>query len=94
MSHVYAVLGRAEPALHHARRALELAGTEPGVRDFDVAYAYEAMARAHAVAGDAVEARRWHARAAEAGGAIAVAEDRDIFLGDFHAGPWPAADGA
>ncbi|HEV2873479.1 MAG TPA: hypothetical protein VG409_18915, partial [Actinomycetota bacterium] len=30
VSHVYAVLGRGEPALHHARRCLELAGGEPG----------------------------------------------------------------
>ena len=28
VSHVYAVLGRAEPALHHARRCLELAESE------------------------------------------------------------------
>ena len=31
VSHVYAVLGRAEPALHHARRCLALAGAEQGV---------------------------------------------------------------
>ena len=29
VSHVYAVLGRPEPALHHARRCLELADGEP-----------------------------------------------------------------
>jgi hypothetical protein len=92
VAHVYTVLGRAEPAMHHARRALALAEAEPDVRDFDVAYAYEAMARAHALAGHAGEARRWHGRAAAAGAAIADGEDRDIFLGDFHAGPWYGLD--
>ena len=46
-SRVYAVLGRAEPALWHARRCVELdeAGAE-GREDWDLAAAYEAMARA------------------------------------------------
>jgi hypothetical protein len=52
VSHVHAVLGRPEPALHHARRCQELADGEPGVADFDHAYAAEAMARALACAGD------------------------------------------
>jgi hypothetical protein len=52
VSHVYAVLGRPEPALHHARRCLELADGEPRVADFDHAYAAEAMARALACAGE------------------------------------------
>jgi len=52
---VYAVLGRGEPALWHARRCLELAqaAVETGqAESWDVPGAYEAMARAHAVAGD------------------------------------------
>jgi hypothetical protein len=88
ISHVYAVLGRAEPALHHARRCLELAASEPGVADFDHAYAAEAMARALAGAGDLDQAAAWHARATAAGAAIADAEDREIFTGDLVAGPW------
>src|SRR5438067_11801420 len=50
-SRVYAVLRRAEPALWHARRCLELCERH-GIGDFDLAFAYEALARAHAVAGD------------------------------------------
>jgi hypothetical protein len=49
---VYAVLGRPEPALHHARRCLELCERH-GIGGFDLAYAHEALARAAAVAGDA-----------------------------------------
>jgi formate hydrogenlyase subunit 6/NADH:ubiquinone oxidoreductase subunit I len=55
-SRVYATLGRAEPALHHARRCLELGVTE-GVDPFVEASAHEAMARALAVGGDLDGAR-------------------------------------
>ena len=88
VSHVYAVLGRAEPALHHARRCLQLADGEPGVADFDHAYAAEAMARALACALDLDQAATWHARATVAGAAIADDEDREIFTGDLATGPW------
>jgi hypothetical protein len=38
-SRVYAVLGRAEPALHHARRCLEIAEASPGeMEDWDVPF--------------------------------------------------------
>jgi hypothetical protein len=74
--------------LHHARRCLELAEDEPGVADFDHAYAAEAMARALACAGDLDQAATWHARAKKAGEAVADGEDREIFTGDLAAGPW------
>jgi hypothetical protein len=44
ISRVYAVLGRAEPALHHARRVLDLC-QENGIGDWDLAFSYEALAR-------------------------------------------------
>jgi len=88
VSHVYTVLGRPEPALHHARRCLDLAGTEPGVADFDHAYAAEAMARALACAGDLTQAAGWHSRATAAGATIADDEDRKIFTEDLATGPW------
>jgi uncharacterized protein YndB with AHSA1/START domain len=87
VSHVYAVLGRPEPALHHARRCLELADG-PGVADFDTAYAAEAMARALACAGDLDQAAGWHSRATAAGATIADDEDRKIFTEDLATGPW------
>src|SRR5688500_8769948 len=82
VSRVYAVLRRPEAALHHARRCLELCERH-GIGGFPLAYAYEALARAHASAGDAVEARRFaeHARQASAG--IEDAEDRDRVLADL-----------
>src|SRR5204863_5525705 len=75
-SRVYAVLGRAEPAVHHARRCLELAETAVDAAPWDVPFAYEALARAHAVAGDDDEARRWLTKAREAAEAIEKERDR------------------
>ncbi|MDX6512948.1 MAG: hypothetical protein QOE36_2452 [Gaiellaceae bacterium] len=79
-SRVYVVLGRAEPALHHARRCLELC-EEHGLADWDLAYAHEALARAHALAGDA-DAAAGHR---ELAGSIRIAdpEDREHLLEDL-----------
>lgn len=67
-SRVYAVLGRPEAALHHARRCLELSALD-GVDPFVEASAHEAMARALALAGDMDGAR------AERNAAYAIAVD-------------------
>jgi hypothetical protein len=56
ISRVYAVLQRPEPALYHARRVLDL-GQDNGIGDFDLAFAYKALARAHATGGAAAAAR-------------------------------------
>ena len=78
VSRVYTVLGRAEPALHHAQRCLEICEQNPdNVEDWDLPFAHEALARAHAVAGSDGEARRCEALAREAGQAIADPEDRE-----------------
>ena len=84
-SHVYAVVGRAEPALHHARRCLALTD-EHGLQDFDLGYAHEAMARALALSGEPDEARV-HLAAARAV-PIADPEDREIYEADLAAEPW------
>ena len=65
---VYAVLGRGEPALWHARRCVEI-NEANGQRDWDLPAAYEAMARATDVAGDAAAAADWKAKATAALGA-------------------------
>jgi hypothetical protein len=81
-SRVYAVLGRPEPALRHARRCLELC-EEHGIGDWDLGFAYEALARAHAVAGDAPDTARWLARAQEQAGHVAEADDREHLLAEL-----------
>jgi hypothetical protein len=86
ISRVYAVLGRAEPALHHARRVLDLC-QEHGIGDFDLAFAYEALARGHAVAGEAGPARDRTDQALAAAEGIADREDRDLLLADLETIP-------
>lgn len=58
MSRVYAILERSEAALHHARKSLRLC-TEHQLGDFDLAFAYEAMARANNVADDSAEQEKY-----------------------------------
>jgi hypothetical protein len=80
ISRVYAVLGRGEPAVHHARRCLELCEQHPGnLEDWDLPFAYEALARAHTLAGNDDHARRYESLAQESGDAIADPEDREHF---------------
>jgi hypothetical protein len=79
---VYSVLGRAEPALYHARHVVSICERH-GIGDFDLAFGYEALARAYAVAGDAAESGRWLVRARDAAAGIADAEDRGLVLADL-----------
>ena len=85
ISRVYALLGRGEPAVWHARRCLDHC-EENGIGDWDLAYAYEALARAHAVAGN-TEAADWKAKARAAGDEIADPEDREHFDEDYETLP-------
>ena len=83
-SRVYAVLGRAEPALWHARRCLAInEANVDGRADWDLASAYEAMARANLAAGDLAEVTAWKARATTALGGIADRDDREIIESDL-----------
>jgi hypothetical protein len=85
-SRVYAVLRRAEPSLFHARRVLEIC-EENGIGDFDLAFAYEALARAHAVGGDGKLAREMTEKALAAAKGIAQDEDRTLVLADLETIP-------
>jgi tetratricopeptide (TPR) repeat protein len=86
ISRVYAVLGRPEPALHHARRVLDLC-QEHGIGDWDLAFGYEALARAYAIAGDIRQAREYTDKALAAAADIAGDEDRDLVLADLETIP-------
>jgi DNA-binding transcriptional MerR regulator len=81
-SRVYAVLSRAEPSVHHAARALAICDAA-GIEGFFRAASYEALARAHAVAGDRDEAERNRELAWKAAESIDEDEDREIFENDM-----------
>jgi hypothetical protein len=83
-SRVYSVVGRAEPALHHAQRSFEICKQNPdNVEDWDLAFAHEALARANGLAGNEDEARRYRERGRELADAIADPEDKEIVLKDL-----------
>jgi hypothetical protein len=85
-SRVYAVLNRPEPCLHHAQRCLDIC-QENGIADWDVAFAYEALARAHAVGGDAAQARSCTEQALAVADDVAEDEDRELVLSDLESIP-------
>lgn len=81
-SRVYAVAGRAEPALWHARLALAIC-EQHGIADFDLGFTYEALARAYALAGQPDEATRYLEQARKASADIAADHDRELLLADL-----------
>src|SRR3954470_3410495 len=83
-SRVYAVIGRGEAAFWHAQRCLDLC-TRNDIADWDLAYAHEAMARAHAVLGDADACSR-HVTAAP-GVRIAENDGRELLERDLRSIP-------
>jgi len=89
IARAHAELGNADAALRHALRCRELTDEfAPLMQDFDVAYCWEALARAHAVAGRDDEARGYRQEARHAGNGIANSEDRAIFQEDLKGGDW------
>ncbi len=82
ISRVYALLKRAEPCLYHADRCMRVT-LENELKDFDLAFAYEAMARACDLAGDPVETAKYQALAEEAGAEISDPQDREYFFSEL-----------
>jgi DNA-binding transcriptional MerR regulator len=82
VSRMYAVLGRGEPALWHARRCLEIC-EENGIGDWDLAFAFEALARASRVAGDQAGRDTYLAQARHAATQIKEDEDRQLLEADL-----------
>ncbi|MGO9342147.1 MAG: MerR family transcriptional regulator [Acidimicrobiales bacterium] len=86
VSRVYAVLRRPEPCLYHAQRVLDVCLANE-IADWDIAFAYEALARAHAISGDPETARAMTERALDAAEDIKEDEDRKIVLADLETIP-------
>jgi hypothetical protein len=78
ISRVYVTLGRAEPALYHAGRCLAYCEASlDDIADWDLPYAYEALSRAHVVAGNQEEAKRYAARARDLAAEVEDEHDRE-----------------
>ncbi|MBX3458886.1 MAG: hypothetical protein KF696_02835 [Planctomycetes bacterium] len=89
ISRVYSVLGNGREAVRHAKRCLQLSEQHADeIEDFDQAFAYEAMARAHAVEGDSQQSEKYFRLAIEHGRAIKDEKNRKVFEAEFKAGDW------
>lgn len=86
VSRVYATLGRAEQALYHAGRSLDICQANQ-FGDFDLAFAHEALARARDVAGDLTGRDRSLELAVIAGQAIEKEDDRKHFFSELKSIP-------
>ena len=82
ISHVYSVLGRGEPAHYHARRSLAIC-QENNIGDFDLAFAYEALARAASVLGNEKAMKENLTLAKAAGEKIAEQDDKEYLFAEL-----------
>ncbi len=83
-SRAHAVLGQAEGAIHHAERCLAIVTASPAaMEEFDLPAAYEALARAHAVAGNEAESQHYLGLGRVAAAAIADEDDRATIEADL-----------
>ena len=86
IAHVYTLLNLPERALHYAQLCLRQCEVNQ-IGDFDLAFAYEAVARALACQGDLVEAGKYYRLAEAAEDHIAETDDRELFLSDLRKPP-------
>jgi hypothetical protein len=86
ISRVYAVLGFGVMAFKYAQSSLDLC-QEHDYGDFDLAFAYEALARASSVSGDVAKTGGYIRLAKDAGEAIEKKEDKDYFFSELESIP-------
>ncbi len=84
LSRVYATVKDASSSLLYARKCLELIKRYPKeMEDFDLAYAYEANARASFLSKRSGDGKKFLGLAKIAGEKISDPEDKNIFFSDF-----------
>jgi len=79
---MYTVVNRPQSALYHTKRCFEIC-KEDNFGDWDIAFAYEAMARAHAAAGQNAECKKYIELANKAGEQIKEKGDRDYLFSEL-----------
>ena len=83
ISRVYAILGKSDEALSYAKETLKIT-EDNNLKDFDLAYAYEAMARAYLIENKQNESKKWYKKAKVAGNLIVGEKDKEYFLIDLN----------
>jgi hypothetical protein len=86
LSRVYAAQGFGVMSFRYAKCCLELC-EKNDIGDFDLAFAYEGLARACAVSGDAAKASGYISLAMTAGEDIAKEDDRQYFYQELQSVP-------
>ncbi len=82
VSRVYSECSRAEAAIHHANNSQQIC-TQNNIGDFDLAFAYEALARAFMVSGDGMRSEEYMHKATQASQAISKKEDKEYLLSEL-----------
>ena len=82
ISRVYALLDRGEPCWYHANRCLEIT-LDNDLKDFDLAFAYESIARAAFINQNEVEMAKYLTLAQDSGALIASPDDQEYFFSEL-----------
>jgi hypothetical protein len=82
VSRIYSLAGRADPALHHAANSLQIC-QKHGIGDFDLAFAYEALARAYFIEGNNSKFEESRELALAAAENINEKDDKEYFLNEL-----------
>jgi hypothetical protein len=83
ISRVYAILGQGKNALDYAKSCLHLC-IDNDFKDFDLAFAYEAVARAFAILGNENLMEKHQSLAKKAGEEIEKEDDRKYFFSELN----------
>lgn len=83
ISHVFAILWKSDEALSYAKQTLKIT-EDNNLKDFDLAYAYEAMARAYSISDNKHESKEWYNKAKISGDLIEGEKDKEYFLLDLN----------
>lgn len=82
ISRVYSLVNMPESALFHGKKSLDLCEAN-NIGDFDLAFAYESIARAHMVDNNKEEMQKYIDLATEAAENIKKKEDKEYFLSEL-----------
>lgn len=82
ISRVYALAGMAESAILHGKESLRLC-RENDIGDFDLAFAYEAIARAYSIINDSDNVSHYKEMARNAANEIKKPEDREYLISEL-----------
>jgi len=89
ISRAYNKLAMSESSLFHALRCFEITQDEHAeFKDFDYAYANEALSKSYALTGETDKAQSYYVKAVELGNSISSEKDRKIFMVDLKSGDW------